>query len=297
MDECGLENQQELIELIYDAALHQDSWQTFLDKVVARSNSSSGLLVLQNEDNLDIGFTVQNGFFESLRNLYNHDYCIHDASTVGLSRMSREHFFPSRARLPRKGFQSSIIYNEYCRPLGIAYAAGAFIAAFGTWSIRFALQRAKSQNEFSGMQIQQLQKLLPHIKRGIRMGIEAGTYRKSFWATIERFLAPCILLGVNQKIIALNKSARLLINNHENGLVIKQERISVKATNLNNRLESIIRACYRTATTGEGKRGGLVELPRINQIPLTLSVTPFVHRGGMGFQQGDGMVALFVYDA
>ena len=48
-----------------------------------------GLLVMQNADNLAIGYTVQAGFDESLRELYDRDYREHDLWTRHLSHMAR----------------------------------------------------------------------------------------------------------------------------------------------------------------------------------------------------------------
>jgi hypothetical protein len=89
--------QNELIGMLYDAILCPEGWQAWLDTLVAATGSRSGLLVLQNAENLDIGYTVQTGFDQSLRELYNRDYREHDVWMRGLSHMTRERSIP-RAR-------------------------------------------------------------------------------------------------------------------------------------------------------------------------------------------------------
>ena len=44
-----------LIGMLYDAIQHPEGWQAWLDTLVAVTGSRSGLLVLQNSENLDIG--------------------------------------------------------------------------------------------------------------------------------------------------------------------------------------------------------------------------------------------------
>lgn len=288
-----LENQEELIGLIYESVLCPEAWQKFLDRVVEVSCARSGLLVLQNTDNLDIGYTLQNGFDAPMRELYNRDYRTADLWTIRLAQLPRGQMVPSQRFVPQKEFRRSLIYNEFCRPQGIEHCAGAFITCGGSWSIRFALQRTKPQGEFSDSEIQSLQRLVPHIQRSVRIGGEIGTIRGSLEAIIEQWLTPCMLVSSDRKIVMMNRKAQTLLAHHQLGLVVSHGRIGFKSSELTHRLDALVRDSHRTHVDGQGQGGGIVKLPRKGRLPLMVSVTPFHAPASTGLNHPECTVALF----
>ncbi len=62
-----LRDQEDLIGLIYDAVVHPEAWQTWLDKLVSCAGARSALLMIRNPDGLDTGFAVQSGLDDALR--------------------------------------------------------------------------------------------------------------------------------------------------------------------------------------------------------------------------------------
>jgi len=295
---CGgaLENQEELIGHIYDSVLCPDSWQMFLDRLVEGSHARSGLLVLQNTDNLDIGYTVQNGFDASMRELYNRDYRTQDLWTIGLTQLPRGQVVPSQGYVPQMEFKRSVIYNEFCRPQGIEHCAGAFITCDGPWSIRLALQRGKSQGEFSDREVQMLQRLVPHIQRSVRIGREFGNARGSLEASIEHGLIPCILMTRSRTILLTNSKARALIEHNQLGLVVVHDRITFRSSALTHRLDALVRDCELTLGRRSGRSGGMLKIPRMGRLPMIISLTPFHNPIGTSLGQMEATVALYFYD-
>ena len=201
MTPAEMGGQEELIGLIYDAAASPAAWQSFLDRLVTHAHACSGLLVLQDTGSLDIAYTVQSGFDAATRERYNRDYRVHDLWTRSLSRMARGQVFPTRAMVDPETFHHSLIYHEFCRPLGVEHGAGAFIPTDDQWSIRLALQRGKTKGEFRPAEVDRLQRLVPHIQRSIRLGRQLGSFREGFEAAIERLTTPCVIVGVAGKVV------------------------------------------------------------------------------------------------
>jgi DNA-binding CsgD family transcriptional regulator len=287
--------QNELIGMLYDAVLSPDGWQAWLDALVAASGSRSGLLVLQNTDNLAIGYTLQTGFDEALREIYNRDYREHDLWTRRLSHMARETVYPTRAMVPQKEFHHSVIYNEFCRPIDVEHGAGAFVSTNGSWGMRFALQRSRSQGEFSDTDIRLLQQLVPHLRRSLHISRELSHARGNLEASIEQLPVPCILLGMSRQIIAMNNSARDLIETH-GALAVQQNRLTVKFPGAARRLDELVSGCFPVLHDQERLPGGYVKLPRKSRMPLVISVTPF-HKNRAGKPWNDHQtVALLFYD-
>ena len=281
--------------MLYDAILCPEGWQAWLDMLVAATGSRSGLLVLQNADNLDIGYTVQTGFDQSLRELYNREYREHDVWMRSLSRMARETIYPSRAMVPQKEFRHSIIYNEFCRPLDVEHGAGAFLSTGGPWGMRFSLQRTRTQGEFSDADIALLQQLVPHLRRSLLISRELSHARGNLEASIEQLLVPCILLNDSQRIIAMNRGARNLIECHP-GIAVRQDRLSVMHPETAHRLDTLVRNCVSGYSGDRLSDGGFVKLPRKQQMPLVISVTAFRSDSQTGPWNDSQTVALLFYD-
>lgn len=285
----------ELIGMLYEAVLSPEGWQAWLDMLVAASGSRSGLLVLQNADNLDIGYTVQTGFDQSLRELYNREYREHDLWMRGLSHMTRETVYPTSAMVPQKTFRHSIIYNEFCQPLDIEYGAGAFLSTVGPWGMRFSLQRTRSQGEFTDADVELLQQLVPHLRRSLRISRELSHARDNLEASIEQLLVPCILLDDTQCIVVMNRGARKLIESHD-VLDVRQERLAVLHPETARRLGALIHHCTSALSVDQNNDGGYVKLPRRARMPLVISVSPFHRSRSNGPWYDHKTVALLFYD-
>jgi|GEM_PF-3009656 len=285
----------ELIGMLYDAILCPDGWQAWLDMLVAATGSRSGLLVLQNADNLDIGYTVQTGFDLSLRELYNREYREHDVWMRRLSHMARETVYPTRAMVPQKEFRHSIIYNEFCRPLDVEHGAGAFLSTGGPWGMRFSLQRTRTQGEFSDTDIALLQQLVPHLRRSLLISRELSHARGNLEASIEQLLVPCILLNDSQRIVAMNRGAHNLIECHP-GIAVRQDRLMVMHPETAHRLNTLIRNCASGHSDDRLSDGGFVKLPRKQRMPLVISVTAFRSDNQTGPWNDSQTVALLFYD-
>lgn len=285
----------ELIGMLYDAILCPEGWQAWLDTLVAATGSRSGLLVLQNADNLDIGYTVQTGFDQSLRELYNREYREHDVWMRGLSHMTRETVYPTRAMVSQQAFHDSIIYNEFCRPLDVEHGAGAFLSTDGPWGMRFSLQRTKSQGEFTDTDIELLQQLVPHLRRSLHISRELDHARGNLESSIEQLPVPCILLNGSQQIVAMNRGARLLIESHR-GLAVRQDRLVVMIPEVARRLSALIQNSLPGCSGDPMCGGGFVKLPRKEWMPLVISVTPFRNHRHGGPWNDRQTVALLFYD-
>ena len=295
MNDGALTSREELVGLIYDAVVCPEAWQTFIEKLVAGTRSRSGLLILQNTENLDIAHTLQDGFDPSTRSEYNRDFRDQDLWVRTMTQLPRETFYPSRAGLPQKLFRRSCIYNEFCKPLDIEHAAAAFLSTEGPWAVRVSLQRTKRQGEFSDVEIGGLQSLVPHLRRGLMLGRELCRYRGDFEATMAQLTMPCLLLNQLRRVVAINASARHLIATHP-GLTVRNDALLVKAGSIAQRVDSLIQDCLQTLSSGQGQGGGYVTLPREDRLPLIMSVIPF--RGGIGAEQlqGGATVAVLFYD-
>jgi DNA-binding NarL/FixJ family response regulator len=285
----------ELIGMLYDAILSPEGWQAWLDMLVAATGSRSGLLVLQNVDNLDIGYTVQTGFDQSLRELYNREYREHDVWMRRLSHMARETIYSTRAMVPQKEFRHSIIYNEFCRPLDVEHGAGAFLSTVGPWGMRFSLQRTRTQGEFSDVDISLLQQLVPHLRRSLHISRELSHARGNLEASIEQLLVPCVLLNDAQRIVAMNRAARNLIENHDT-LAVRQDRLAVLHPEAARRLNALIRSCLPGSSGDRLSDSGFVKLPRKDRMPLVISVTAFRNNRQTGPWNDNQTVALLFYD-
>jgi DNA-binding CsgD family transcriptional regulator/PAS domain-containing protein len=285
----------ELIGMLYDAILCTEGWQAWLEMLVAATGSRSGLLVLQNADNLDIGYTVQTGFDQSLRELYNREYREHDVWMRRLSHMARETIYPTHAMVPQNEFRHSVIYNEFCRPLDVEHGAGAFLSTGGPWGMRFSLQRTRAQGEFSDADIVLLQQLVPHLRRSLHISRELSHARGNLEASVEHLPVPCILLNNAHQIIAMNSGSRNLIENHRS-LAVRQNRLVVLHPEVDRRLKSLIRNCVAGCSGEDMSSGGFVKLPGKERMPLVISVTPFRNNRQAGLWNDNQTVALLFYD-
>ena len=284
-----------LIGMLYDAIQHPEGWQTWLDTLVAVTGSRSGLLVLQNSENLDIGYTLHTGFDQSMRELYNRNYREHDLWMRRLSHMNRETIYPSQAMVPQNEFRQSLIYNEFCRPLNVEYGAGAFLSTDGPWGLRFSLQRTKSQGEFTDIDIALLQQLVPHLRRSLHISRVLSHARDSLEASIENLLVPCVLSDTGREIVALNRSARELIEHHS-GLSIRENRLEIKQVEVSQRLNTLIAGCKSRSSGEEMKAGGYVKIPRNGRMPLVISVTPFRNNSSGEMWIDRQIIVLLFYD-
>ena len=290
-----LRDQEDLVGLIYDAVVHPEAWQTWLDKLVSCAGARSALLMIRNPDGLDTGFAVQSGLDDALRELYSRESRAPDR-TRGTGRTRRANAHSSSARVEQSQSTTSGVHRDICRSFGNERGSGVCISSDGPWSLRFVLQRDESQGEFSENEIEDLRKLVPHIRRSVQLGHEVGLVRGSVEAIVERLPTPCLLLDGTRRAIAVNSGARQLLEERRHGLVLKQDRVFIEVPGLTRRLQALIRNSHGTVGAADGQGGGIIKLTRQDHLPLILSVSPFRSPVAAAFPKCDDVVALLLYD-
>lgn len=200
-----------LVYSIYQGALEERPWQTFLNRLREAVAANYATLLLRPPREGDIG-VVLNAVVASPQvvNDYNRTYFSLDPF-VDLPSGT---VFTLREFVPAAELAESAYYRDYVWPLGVMDIMGADMADTSGLSARLRVTRPEGAAVFGTAEKVLLKRLLPHLEQAIALHARLAsseTEREVFADAIDRLAMGVVILDEQSRILRTNRAAEALL--------------------------------------------------------------------------------------
>jgi DNA-binding CsgD family transcriptional regulator len=196
-----------LVGMVYEAALDQQKWPTFLEAFAHAVGSSSAILLSVDLQSNLAGFDASVGFDPAWQAAYGSHFVKLDYQTPALTQFkigevkSNDHVFDMSEK------RRTEFYNDFCIPQDKLHAMGALLVKDGSHTLMFAAQRGKRAGVFGEEERRLTSILVPHVTRAVQV------HRKISGITVEKEWALGTLDQLRMGVILTNSTgAPLFVN-------------------------------------------------------------------------------------
>lgn len=285
-----------LLQKIYDGVMEPTGFQRFVQCFVEVFELKAAMMLTANlETGESKGIWVA-GMGPEWIEQYAINFVGEDMLAQHMSSAPVAHFYATNLDLNAHEFIDSRFYREWVVPQNIAYASGAIVLKEGPWCSQIVLQRRPDQPPFSREQLEQCNRLIPHLQRAIQMRQRFGELQlgeASIGAGLDVIAMPSLLVDEFGKVGYANGAARDMLEAAQ-CLRLDDGHLRTNRHELTRRLNVEIMAAVCASRGDITQAPGMVLLPRPGLRPLILMVSPLRLSGASEIKGG---AIVFIYDA
>jgi DNA-binding CsgD family transcriptional regulator len=285
-----------LLASLYDGVMAQSGFQEFIEALCGAFQLKGVLFCIRHADTLEIKGLWLHGVEQRWMESYVLEYAREDILAHHIAASPIAHFYASNLDVPsHERFQEIRFYREWVEPQGMAYAAGSIVMREGGWDTQIFLQRGPQHPPFSRGELDEFNRLVPHIQRAIQMRQRFAELQvgQDFLASgLDVLAMPTFLFDEYGRIAHMNRSADTLLKAHDN-LSIEDGHLMTGDASATRKLNFELTNAIH-ASRGDGlELNGVVLVPRLGRMPLMLMIAPLRLAGGAAVC---GAALLFVFD-
>lgn len=274
-----LEGFQELIQLIYDAALEPELWSQF-PEVLAKKTNSAYCAFWQHyyegdQEDFMYLYNMDPAYLPSYRDYYgeldefNKMFFHQDNDVVALSHKW----------LNYDKFRTSEFYNGFMNPQKLHYLASGRVERMpcGNGFINISLGNNKTLGHITNESAALLRALLPHLHKAIKINNKLATtnqYPLQLEQLYKQKNAGVMLVDNQAQLIFSNKIAKNIIQ-QEDSLLIKGGALTTTNSNLNIKLHKAIKKISLENTNLCDAVESITIKPTASQHTMTIVILPF----------------------
>jgi len=281
MDMPMTAQQQALIARLYDAALDEALWpQLCRDLAEACGGGSETILILQSDSGAQL-LNPAGHFGKEASSAYEAYYWQHDVWAKLAYRLGVGQVHDCAEHIRPRDFERTQFYADFCRPHDLYHVICAILPMAPGESAQLGVHRQRTQGPFADSPLvqAQLQALLPHLQRALRIRArlaQSGMQERTTRAALDALDTAVLLVDSRLDVLYANASALALFGP---GL----ERSLHCPAGGSPRwcaLPQLAQAVRQAIGTGQGKRvaapvASALRLPRPGAPDLCLTVAPF----------------------
>lgn len=266
----------DLIGHLYDAAIDERLWTGIAPRIAAAFDSTSAVLKMQGGDDVDLLDTTQNlvvtpGDQSLAEHWHRNDLWVERSIAFGMSRVITSDDLVSPDEMKRNGF-----YQDWLRQLGIHHMVGAvFPAGHGRVGV-LGIHRPRKAGYYTDADRQKVEVLLPHLQRALQIGRRlAGTSlaQASSFDALDSLDIGVLVVSRSRRIVHANALAEGILRTSSE-IDVLNGRLVARDHTLNTQLATLVRANLDTAHGDPVRPMAALAVPRDEQMPLTLAITP-----------------------
>ena len=196
-----------LVGMVYDAALDQRKWPTFLDAFAAAVGGCSAMLRSVDLQTHQAGFVASVGYDPAWQTAYCNHFVKLDYLTPALNHLPLSEVRSDEQVISQAEQRKTELYNDYIIPQDKVHALGSLLVKDGSHTLLFAAQRGKRAGAFGEEQARLMGILAPHVTRAVQV------HRRISSLTVEKEWALGALDQLRMGVILTNRSgAPLFVN-------------------------------------------------------------------------------------
>jgi DNA-binding CsgD family transcriptional regulator len=265
----------DLVDLCYQAVEEQSYWQTVIDETSNLLGADAADVTIENHAKGLIDAYGSIGFDRFFRENYDEAYFGKNPWIQQSNRLPHCKAFSSE--FEPNNFEKTTFYNEWLKPQGLRFGVGSTLESTLERNIHIGFIRNRSRQQFTETEINNLDRLLPHFRRTIRLSDKlrmAGLEKNNLTKVLDRFVAPIFLTDDCARIVLLNRAAERLLADGD-VVRISRNRMVVLA---DKKAEEDFKKLFSLVINGFGEHARedswQFAIPRRPGKPLIASLTP-----------------------
>ena len=212
-----------LVGMVYDAALDQHKWPTFLDAFARAVGGNSAMLRSVDPQTHQAGFVASAGYDPAWQKAYCEHFVKLDNLTPALYRSPLGKVKSSDQVIDPSVQRKTEYHNDYQLPQDKMHGMAALLAKDGSHMLMFAAAAVKRAGAFGEEQIRLMGTLAPHVTRAVQM------HRKITGAIVEKEWALGALDQLRMGVILTNGSGiPLFANRAAEQLLMSGQEIDIR---------------------------------------------------------------------
>jgi hypothetical protein len=264
---------------LYEAAVDQDHWQVFLDRLCTLTDTISGFMLAVDPEQGNI--TLAGGgldFNPEILHLYNEYYGLNDPYAPPLMANPRIGVIQAEEVLSRSDLYRSELYNELLRPNNLGYMT-LLSSGRPDEACPIPLWRSPKQGPMDTASIELLRMLLPHVRTALRLRNKvraSNAYEHFSEAALDAMSSTAVFLVTSAGHVRhMNKLAAVHLQQGD-GLRLSNSKLSTLDPHESAQLESLIAGAAARGKSGlNAAPGGAMKVsPRNGQDALQVTIIP-----------------------
>lgn len=211
-----------LVGMVYDAALDERKWPSFLDAFARVVGGDSAMLRSADLQVGKAGFVASIGYDPAWQSAYCKHFVKHDYLTPALNQYKLGEVKTSDQVFSLSEQRKTEYFNDYSIPQDKVHGLGSLLSKDGDLTLIFAAQRGKRAGAFGEEQARLMGILAPHVTRAVQV------HRKLSSATVEKEWALGALDQLRMGVVLTNSLGKpLFANRAAEQLLAPSQGISV----------------------------------------------------------------------
>lgn len=294
--------QPQLGTTLYEAAANPSAWRSFMQDLIAITASRSARLLVLDKTATQVDQSLKVNIDDNYHRQYVDYYVNACPWRPELAEKPAGRLYSGFLdfRCKQRQFLQTEFYADWARPQNIHHGLCGTLHEDTDQKIQFLIQRTEEPGHYTRQERDLINAaLVPHMRRVCQLNqlysrMEGRS--EAIAAAAAHSSLPFLLLGADTKVIFASPGAEALIR-AGGSLAIEQDRLRVKAPRSGERLQQLVTAARDSALGRWDSAGGVLQIERPAQAPLTLLITPVAgHVEPLLFAPRQSHVAVFVHD-
>jgi DNA-binding CsgD family transcriptional regulator/PAS domain-containing protein len=206
-----------LVGMVYEAALDESKWPSFIEAFAAAVGGSSAILRSNDMQTNAASFHASVGYDSAWQVAYCNHFAKLDYFNHIMKQYSPGRMFVSDHNIEQTGLRKSEYYNDYLRPQDKVHAIGTYLLRDDSQALVLGIQRGKRGGAFGEAETRLMSTLLPHVTRAVQM------HKKIHTVIAERDQAQSALDQLRMGVILTNRLGTPLYLNRAAELMMTQD--------------------------------------------------------------------------
>ncbi|WP_347460735.1 LuxR C-terminal-related transcriptional regulator [Acinetobacter sp. ANC 7454] len=297
------DKENEIIELIYDAALNPEFWNKVLGEIVAFTKSTTAIYTYLDQLNPEQNFVLTHNIpAEGLANYHKEHLDVIDmklhGETMKALGVGRCYTLDSKPYELMQNTDAQKFYLKCLKPSNIRYLNGVLLEHGAYKWAMFAVHRADQLESYSEQDKKILERFGKHLRRSLqiyRQIIELKNENSKNTQILDKLKVGVILLNENMELRFSNQYAQNILNQTQLLWVDQKQRIKTLAQyqpQLESLIQSVLNKNSKAAINHE--IGGVLCIKNAEEHPLMLTVVPLNYIPDHEFIKINKAVAIFI---
>lgn len=278
-----------LLGALYRGVTAPDGFQMFIELLAASFKLRSVTLIQRNDSNREIEALWAHGITQPWLEKYALQYAAEDIVARHIHAMPIGQFYASNLDLPHpEQIPLSRFFREWLDPQDIRCVAGCIVQREGQWCTELFVQRGPEHPLFSGLDMHELNALLPHLEQAIflRQKFVALQVEQNFLcASFDMVARPVFFFDEQCRVSYLNCSAEQFLAANPT-LSIEDGHLIVADPRASRVFRFAVGAAIQISRSDASSLTTVVRLPRSGRLPLVLMISPLRLNTAVGLNAG-----------